>query len=118
MRNMTIDHQRPQAGNPVEATCKDFRAFGLTEGDPTGFKGSDYRIMNMANVGRVAGVANATLREKYTLNNVGQIYYTIADWAGLVGNGELDTACMHHVINLRPLCGRCNSPNRNVQYYF
>lgn len=116
-RNVTIDHQRPQEGNPVEATCKLFRALGLTKGDPDGPKGDAIRNAHMGNVGGVAGRANAPLRKRYTLNNVGQIYFTIADWEGFVDSGDLDKACLHHVVNLRPLCNACNTSNRNVAHY-
>jgi hypothetical protein len=115
--NMTIDHQRPQAGNPVEPTSKIFRALGLTQGGASGPKGVHFQAAHMVNVGGAGGAVGATLIQKYTLNDMGQIYFTIADWCGLVDNSELDDACMHHVINLRPLCGACNTPNRNVRHF-
>jgi len=44
-----------------------------------------------------------------------KIYFTLSEW-----NNQyqvLVDACLNHIINLRPLCNACNSPNRNLQYF-
>ena len=118
VRNIQIDHQRPVEGNNTEAVCKVFRSIGLTMGAPVGPKGAHFAGLHRANVGGVAGAAAAATGAKYTLNNIGEIYLTVADWCGLLtGNHELDMACMNHIINLRPLCPACNTPNRNVPHF-
>jgi hypothetical protein len=120
VRNIQIDHQRPQAGNPVEPVCKVFRSLGLTLEAATGPKGLHFGGVHMASVGGVAGIAGAAPGSpgKYTLSDRGQIYFTIADWCGLVDPpSELDEACMNHVINLRPLCSNCNPANRNTRHF-
>lgn len=116
--NIHIDHQRPVAGNNSEAVCKVFRALGLTVGAGTGPKAAHFHAAHSATVNGVAGIAGATRDQKYTLNAVGRIYLTIADWCGLLqGNNEFDMACINHVINLRPLCSTCNTANRNTPHY-
>jgi hypothetical protein len=115
LANIHIDHQRPQAGNELEPICKVFRAMGLTIDGPSGPKGT-HAIATWR--GQVNGLGSAgvnTRAAKYTLNDVGKMYYTLAHDAGELPT--LKTACMNHVINLRPLCSACNTPNRNVAYY-
>jgi hypothetical protein len=117
-RNIQIDHQRPVEGNNTEAVCKVFRSIGLTVGAAAGPKGAHFAGIHRANVGGVVGAAGAATAAKYTLNNIGEIYLTVADWCGLLtGNHELDMACMNHIINLRPLCPACNTPNRNTPHF-
>ncbi|MDN2709850.1 hypothetical protein O0880_10530 [Janthinobacterium sp. SUN118] len=118
INNITIDHQRPQNGRFEEAVCKVFRSIGLTTGRPTGPKGIHFANLHAATVGGVVGGAPIPVRvAKYTLNDMGKIYYTLAQWCGLTVNGELFNACMDHMINLRPLCHSCNTPLRNVAYF-
>jgi hypothetical protein len=112
--NIDIDHQRPVAGNDLEPVCKVFRAMGLTQGAPTGRKGLHVNPAYSALVGGLPGAA-AGLNAKYTLNDVGQIYYTLVNWAGR--SLIMQERCRNHIINLRPLCGSCNSPNRNVRHF-
>lgn len=113
--NITIDHQRPQAGNDLEPVCKVFRAMGLTLDAPLGRKGVHYANIWPALVGGQAGAGIGTRNAKYTLNDIGKIYYTLSEWGNQYAN--LTSACLNHIINLRPLCNACNTPNRNVQYF-
>ena len=115
LRNITIDHQRPQGGNQYEPVCKVFRAMGLTIDGPAGPKGTHYLAAQRVAVGGLLSANAGTLQAKYTLNDVGTIYYTLADWCGVLGT--LQTACMNHIVNLRPLCNACNTPNRNVRHF-
>ncbi|WP_147297860.1 hypothetical protein [Trinickia dinghuensis] len=115
LKNITIDHQRPQAGNELEPLCKVFRAMGLTIDGPAKGKGLDAVATWRGQVGGLACQATNTRDAKYTLNDVGTIYYTLCDAASQYG--ELINDCFDHYINLRPLCGACNKPNRNASYY-
>ena len=116
---ITIDHQRPQAGNELEPVCKVFRAMGLTIDGPTGRKGTHGTVAGWpAAVGGLASANVGTLNAKYTLNNIGKIYYTLIQWSNPAGNYRaLVEDCMNHIMNLRPLCSACNSPNRNVRHF-
>jgi hypothetical protein len=121
LRNIAIDHQRPVSGSDSEPVCKVFRAMGLTQSGPAGPKGTSVVAAYSAAVGGVAGVAPArgavgVARDaKYTLNDRGQMFYSLVKWADDLMS--LEECCLNHVINLRPLCGACNTSNRNVQYY-
>jgi hypothetical protein len=68
--NITIDHQRPQAGNEMEPVCKVFRAMGLTLDGPSGRKGLNVVGAWRASVGGLANAGVGTLNAKYTLNNI------------------------------------------------
>lgn len=115
LRNIEIDHQRPQAGNRHEPVAKVFRALGLTVDGPGGDKGVNVFANHGASVAGLASANTGNHASKYTLNDVGQIYYTIADWSGVLL--VMEEACMNHFVNLRPLCSACNTPNRNVRHY-
>jgi hypothetical protein len=115
LRNIDIDHQRPFAGNDREPVCKVFRAMGLTVGGPDGHKGQGVVAAYMAQVGGLPGAANAALGDKYTLNDRGEIFYTLVNWAGK--SLIMEERCRNHIINLRPLCGACNTPNRNTRHF-
>jgi hypothetical protein len=115
LNNMDIDHQRPQGrqANPLEPICKVFRAMGLTIAGPAGPKGNNVFTAWQTQVNGLAPAIPTTLETKFTLNDVGKIYYTLADSAGLLGDDMLQGVCLNHYINLRPLCGVCNTSNRN-----
>jgi hypothetical protein len=118
LANIHVDHQRPWGGNWLEAVCKVFRAVGLTVGHATGPKGIAADAAYRAGIGGVAaGLVAPTRHQKYTLNNIGKIYYTLADFAGAVADNTIANQSINHMSNLRPLCNACNTVNRNVQYY-
>jgi hypothetical protein len=117
LHNITVDHQRPQGGNQHEPVAKVFRAMGLTVDAAAGPKGTHFSAAQVPLVGGVAGAGVGTLQAKYTLNDVGKIYYTIADWCGVLADQTMTTACMNHIVNLRPLCNACNTPNRNIRHF-
>ena len=114
-RLITVDHQRPQAGHAYEAVIKVFRAMGLAQGTPKGHKGQTVVGYWAGLVGGVSGPPSGSTDDRYSTNDIGSIYLTLVAWAG--ETAALETACMHHMINLRPLCPSCNSPTRNVQKY-
>lgn len=113
--NITIDHQRPQGGNELEPICKVWRAMGLTIDGPDGLKGQDIILHWGPLVGGLASANVGTRAAKYTLNNAGKIYYTLSEWNNEYGT--LVSQSLNHIVNLRPLCHACNTPNRNVAYF-
>ncbi|KAF2815748.1 uncharacterized protein BDZ99DRAFT_457713 [Mytilinidion resinicola] len=50
---------------------------------------------------------DATLDDRYTLNQDGQIFYSLVVAAGM--EKALKERCMNSLVNLRPLCFKCNS---------
>jgi hypothetical protein len=123
LRNLTVDHQRPQTGGELEAVAKTFRAFGLTEEGPKGPKGQ--KIMQHLLTGlpptavptqsNRAPLGGSSLNARYTLNLAGNVLYSFVSEAG---DAELlQTACLHGLLNLRPACGACNS-SRGQQLKF
>ena len=131
LRNLTIDHQRPQTGGELEAVLKTFRAFGLTTEGPQGPKGKMILAYVQASAqpttqfpqqinqliqaiptkpGR-GPLGGTSLINRYTLNNEGTILYSFAVEAGQLE--ELKSQCMHGLLNLQPMCGACNSSRQN-----
>lgn len=115
MRNMTVDHQRPQTGGQDEAVLKTFRAFGLTTEGPKGSKGKAMLAHLTEGVplatstpeyGREV-VITGSVNDRYTLNLTGAVIYSFVVAANLTS--ELASQCMHGLLNLRPSCGACNS---------
>jgi hypothetical protein len=119
-RNIHIDHQRPKVGNDLEPVCKVFRAMGLTVNGPRlslpNTKGQTWSP-TWAAVGGLASqnVGGPGRDPNYTLNDMGKIYYTLAEWKKL--EQAVIDACLNHIINLRPLCSHCNKNIRNQCYY-
>jgi hypothetical protein len=125
-RNLTIDHQRPQTGGDIEAVLKTFRAFGLTQEGPKGPKGQAIQSYLAASSGfgstaptlnKVmpmpgrAPLGGTSVDARYTLNDQGTVLYSFVVAAGQTA--ELQSQCMHGLINLRPVCGACNSGRGN-----
>lgn len=125
-KNITIDHQKPQAGGETKAVLKVFRAFGLTKVGPTGAKGLFFngaKYVDNANINAIynpnpvpidlAKVKGMSDEDKYSLNNVGEFMLSCAGMSGM--NPNIMTVCMNSIINLKPLCGSCNSKKSNKQ---
>jgi hypothetical protein len=112
---ITIDHQRPQAGQADEAVVKAFRALGLAKGGPKGPKGTAISASWAGKVGGLTGQSSQSQDERYSTNEIGNIYLSLVilanEW------GTLQNVCLHNIVNLRPLCSECNSPTRNLQKY-
>jgi len=122
LRTLTIDHQKAQDGGGDAAIARVFRGLGLTNGPPKGRKNSLALETYAQSVGGTAtnaqgdGPPPTTNRQgRYTLNNVGTIYYSVFKEAAALD--LLQQACMHHYLNLRPACGPCNSRLRNLNIY-
>jgi len=120
LRNLTVDHQRPQSGGESEAVLKTFRAFGFTKAGPKGVKGQ--RILDhftngarmqpaMPQLGRPALPTGTTVADRYSLNVNGAILYSFIVAGGK--RDELQNQCMHGLLNLKPLCQTCNSSRGN-----
>ena len=123
LRNLTVDHQRPQSGGETEAVLKTFRAFGLTSEGPQGPKGKSVMehftkgvpLQPVLTQPARAALGGSSLTDRYTLNDVGTLLYSF-----VVDAGELDTLkseCMHGLLNLKPACQTCNS-SRGKQLKF
>ncbi|GHD70008.1 hypothetical protein [Jeongeupia chitinilytica] len=120
LRNLTVDHQRPQAGGELEAVLKTFRAFGLTREGPKGGKGQ--RILQHVSQGIAlsavspklgrAPVQVGNLADRYTLTNEGAVLYSFIVAAG--EREQLKSQCMHGLLNLQPMCQACNSSKGNA----
>lgn len=127
LNQVTIDHQKPQAGGEILAVLKTLRAFGLTVEGPKGAKGK--------NVAQNAGQFNklhstmmshqfpiaiphadrhpdtGSKASRQTLNLNGMLFYSILVWAKV--ENEFSNNCMHSFLNLKPMCGSCNSTKGN-----
>jgi hypothetical protein len=115
LRNLTIDHQKPQSGGDMEAMMRVFRAMGLTMSTGAGLKnrylqhkvsglvGGNTTILALGNKGSV--------NDRYSHNVKGITYYSILKIFNMVD--EMKQMSMHHIVNLRPMCGPCNSSLRN-----
>lgn len=121
LRQLTIDHQSPQTGGEYKAVLKVFRACGWTVEGPKGAKGQ--QILNTigaagpmnrvyAHNARSTGHAGTSRTNRYTMNEFGAIVITLLSNVGVSPQNLID-ACMHNVINLRPVCGPCNSSRGN-----
>jgi hypothetical protein len=123
IRNMTIDHQRPQTGGDYEAIVKTFRAFGLTQEGPKGDKGKKIlaHLTSGAAISAVqtqpgrAPLGGTSVNARYTLNESGVLLYSFVCESGKLD--QLKIACMHGLMNLQPACNSCNS-SRGQQLKF
>lgn len=136
--HMTIDDTRPQKGGDSEAVAKMFRMLGMTDKGATGDKskqlqgapvkafndpkGASTGLFKMQMMGKLnpvptrpgrgpKPVPGSTVDERYSLDWQGMVFYSVA--VGLDFVVSLQTRCMHSLINLRPLCGVCNSRRGN-----
>lgn len=121
LRNLTIDHQKPQKGGEVEAMMRVFRAAGLTRSTGTGQKN---RYLQGQVAQGIGGNTNVLPRggtrgsdaDRYSHTNKGIIYFTLLQHYKLTG--QMLEMSMHHIANLRPMCGPCNSGLRNSNVTF
>jgi len=124
LRNLTVDHQRPQSIGETEAVLKTFRAFGLTKEGPKGPKGQAILAHwtqgiplkpALTQPGR-AVLGGTSVNDRYTLNELGTIIYSFIAGAGKTA--ALKSSCMHGLLNLRPVSQTCNSSLGNRQVKF
>jgi hypothetical protein len=116
LRNLTIDHQKPQKGGEVQAMLRVFRAAGLTRSTGSGTKNRFLQGQIAQTVGGNQTVLQRGQRggdvDRYSLSSKGIIYFTLLQHWNLAG--EMLQMSMHHIANLRPMCGPCNSSLRNT----
>lgn len=116
LRNLTIDHQKPQKGGEMQAMMRVFRAAGLTISTGTGNKNRYLQGQVAQGVGGNTtvlprGGTRGSDADRYSLSTKGIIYYTALYHAKQAG--AMLAMSMHHIANLRPMCGPCNSSLRN-----
>lgn len=120
LRNLTIDHQKPQKGGDMEAMLRVFRAAGLTDSTGAGVKNRFIQREVAAKVGGTTKVldfgAKGDVNARYTLNLKGIIYFTALCHYNM--GDEMKQMSMHHIVNLRPMCGSCNSRLGNTNIIF
>lgn len=120
LRNLTIDHQKPQKGGEIEAMMRVFRAAGLTVSTGSGTKNRYLQGQIAPLVGGNTTILKRGERgsdpDRYTLSAKGVIYFTALQHYKLTG--EMLQMSMHHIVNLRPMCGPCNSSLRNSNVTF
>jgi predicted RNA-binding Zn-ribbon protein involved in translation (DUF1610 family) len=111
LKVMTVDHQSPQTGGEIGAICRVFRGLGLTKAGPKGKKNKAAIQANAAAVGGKVVEQTGTWSDRYTFNDVGTLYYSVMKGANQTA--ALADKCLHHFLNLRPVCGPCNSRLKN-----
>ena len=115
LRVLSIDHQKAQAGGGTAAILRVFRGLGLTRAAPRGAKNRAAVAGAAASVGGNPDPPLGPRPHRYTLNEAGAIYYTVFKAARILD--RLEYACLHHYLNLRPVCGPCNSALRNSNVF-
>lgn len=107
---ITVDHERPQKGGSEDAIFKMFKAMGLTtpEHSPHGRKalfwgGANGVVTNFADQPSIGW-----------FNWAGVLYYSLLTASKC--RNSFGVACIHHAINLAPLCFQCNSKKGNWGY--
>lgn len=111
---LTIDHQRPQSLTGLEVLMRMFRGMGLTMGAPAGFKNTQMMARWANDVGgNPDSTRSKDKDDQNTLSMQGVLYFSIFRHIGVPIN-ELKDIAMHHFLNLRPMCGPCNSSRSNA----
>jgi archaellum component FlaF (FlaF/FlaG flagellin family) len=113
---LSVDHQKPKKGGHTEALLRIFRGFGLTKAGPKGLKNKGARNDYMGLVGGGAFPPGDDPVMRNTLNSTGILYYSILTHFNKLN--ELKEICMHHYLNLRPMCVSCNSSRKNSGVIF
>jgi hypothetical protein len=137
--HVSIDHARPQKGGVTESVAKVMRMMGLTVGGAKGAKPVQLKVGVAAAAQNQGGLAHGLQRfqmnsnvqpvltepgrgmkaastqqeliDRYSLNWEGSLLYSLVIALNCVD--VLETRCMHSLVNLRPLCGHCNSMRGN-----
>src|SRR5262249_48379939 len=109
---LTIDHQRAQSLTGLEVLMRMFRGMGLTIGAPAGLKNKQILGKWAADVGGDTNLTRSTAKnDQNSLSPQGVLYYSIFKKLNVID--ELKGIAMHHFLNLRPMCGPCNSARGN-----
>ena len=115
LKVLTVDHQKAQTADVTAAILRVFRGLGLTKAGARGKKNTEAIAAWAAKVGGDTAPKGGTMAERTTLNVFGGIYYSVFKAAGALP--ALSTACTHHYLNLRPVCGPCNSRLRDQNIF-
>lgn len=104
----TVDHQRPQSGGGPEAMFKILRALNLSDTGPKGRKGITFPTRAVA------------LKKANGLPMWGDLTFEgISIFSAIMLSGaetDFGNLCLHHFLNLQPMCFRCNSHKGNWGY--
>jgi len=110
LKVLTVDHHKAQAAESSVPIVRVFRGLGLTSGGPKTFQvtGKNKKAVDAhaASVGGRTALPGG-IGERTTLNEAGIIYFSVFKAAKL--EAALGEKCLHHYLNLRPVCGPCNS---------
>jgi 5-methylcytosine-specific restriction endonuclease McrA len=103
----TIDHRHPKQGGQKSAAYKALRAIGVTKDEPTGRKGTSFfAFSDLAKDRSAPPVGDLTYR--------GIIMISCLVYANKIN--EFSQQCLNHIVNLQPMCFRCNSQKGNWGY--
>src|SRR5690606_18304743 len=97
-----------------------FRAAGLTVS--TGYGNKNRHLQNNfatrfgGNTTVLPRGQKGDVNDRYTLTPKGALYFTVLQ--NFILTSEMKQMSMHHVVNLRPMCGPCNSQLRNTNVIF
>lgn len=113
--HITVDHQKPQEGGEFAAVLKLFHTLGchLTHATAVGPKGQALLTGNIQAIGTKVGrpdVGRTDPAWRYTLTGEGIVFLSLAVAAS--GN-QLNNYAMHSLVNLAPMCLRCNARKNN-----
>jgi hypothetical protein len=104
----------------MEAMLRVFRVLGLTVSTGSGQKNRFLQGQFAPFVGGQTTILSRGDRgstpDRYTLSAKGIIYFTALQHYALTK--EMMPMAMHHIVNLRPMCGPCNSSLRNSNITF
>ncbi len=112
LRVASVDHQGAQTGGESKAVLRFFRAIGCTESTAKSRKGAIVLARFAAALGGDANTRLSGATDRYTLNVMGRMYYTMI--LKVYGDdSDFKKMCMHALTNLRPVCPPCNSKLQN-----
>ncbi len=102
LESATIDHHHPQAGGQENAAIRVFRAVGLCQQQPRNRAGRTIDIQLQFDRSGPMGAE---------LSYLGIMFYTCIHVAGEYN--DFTENCLNHIVNLDPMCNRCNSSKGN-----
>lgn len=126
---ITIDHHHPQSGGEIKALLKVFRACWLTEAQPKGILGKFFfKYASISDEHLISALLTPDIWPKVefpydptdtnfdgldgqTLSHLGSILYSVFLWSNDIQ--QIMDSCMRSMLNLKPLCMKCNSSKGN-----
>ncbi len=108
LKAATVDHRNPKTGGEYAAMYKVFKAMNLAMDEPTGKKGQHLNARTMS------------LRKLPDFPSDSDLTYEGIGILSAILHGGQEAAfkeiCVHHFLNLQPMCFRCNSQKGNWGY--